>query len=68
MPRIAVGIPSSCDHSIRALEHSRQLLPLYFLRMDAFWQEIGELDSAAVEHRVSGSVPLLSTALGALIK
>ena len=56
------------DRSICALEHSRQLLPLYFLRMDAFWLEIDGLDPAAVEDRVSGFVQLLSKTLGTLIK
>jgi len=56
------------DGSICALEHSRQLLPLYFLRMDAFWLEIDGRDPAAVEDRVSGFVQLLSKTLGTLIK
>lgn len=49
--------------ALDAVQHATRLLPLYYLRMQAFWRDIARLTPSAIEDYLSHSISLLTRGL-----
>jgi len=49
--------------TVDAVQHATRLLPLYYLRMQAFWRDIAHLTPSAIEDYLAHSISLLARGL-----